>query len=221
MTVVVLRTVPVLRRRRCSLHGDGHVRRIRDDVVDGRALLRLGDQRLDVLPTRVGIDIVGDLDPLEAVADLVIDSEDALDIHVAFERRRHRLQLDIAILRDRRDSGGQAAREADQDIFDRRGSQILGREALGVIGIERKRLLAPLLLAEAVEALHGRMAMGAVLPLTGGTPLELSSNGCVGERFACTDQCFHVDSVVYRLCRFRHRTAPLATGNKPILTQNK
>ena len=74
MTVVVLGTVPILRRRRrCSLHGDGHVRRIRDDVVDGRALLRLGDQRLDVLPTRVGIDIVGDLDPLEAVADLVVN----------------------------------------------------------------------------------------------------------------------------------------------------
>ena len=159
--------------------------------------------------------------PLEAVADVVIDAEDALDIHVAFERRRDRLQLDVAILRDRGDAGRQAAREADQDIFDRCGAQILGREALGVIGIERKRLLAPLLLAQAEEALHGRMAMGAVLPLTGGTPLELGGGGCVGQCFACTDSASTLTPLFTVFAVSDIGLPPFATGDKPTLAQNR
>ena len=60
-TVVTLRTGSLLtrcRRGAGSGHLDGDVRRVGDDVIDRRALLRLGDERLDVLALRVGIDLV-------------------------------------------------------------------------------------------------------------------------------------------------------------------
>ena len=92
-------------------------------------------------------------------------------------RRLDRLQLDVAVLGDRGDAGGQAARQPDQHIFDRRRALVLGREDLGMVGIEREGRLAVLLLAQTVEALDGRMAVGAVLPFAGRAPLELRGLG--------------------------------------------
>src|SRR5262245_16407198 len=74
------------------------VGRIGDDVVHRGALLRLRHQSLDVLALGVGVDVVGDLDAAETVAHIAVDAEDALDVHVALDRRRHRAQLDIAML---------------------------------------------------------------------------------------------------------------------------
>ena len=37
---------------------------------------------------RVGVDVVGHLDAVEAVAHVAVDAEDALDVHPALERRR-------------------------------------------------------------------------------------------------------------------------------------
>src|ERR1700722_12302844 len=76
-----------------SLHCHGHVRRVSDYVVHCGALLRLRDERLEILATRIRINIVRHADALEAVADLVIDAEDALQIHIAFNGRLDRLQL--------------------------------------------------------------------------------------------------------------------------------
>ena len=67
-----------LRRGAGSDHLDGDVRRIGDDVIHRRALLRLRDQRLDVFALGVGVDLVADLDAAEAVADVAVDAEDAL-----------------------------------------------------------------------------------------------------------------------------------------------
>ena len=78
----------------------------------------------------VGVDVVGHLDPAEAVADVAVDAEDALDVHVALERGRHRAQLDLAVLGDGGDAGGQAAGEADEHDFDRRRPVVLGGEDL-------------------------------------------------------------------------------------------
>ena len=95
------------------------------------------------------------------------------EIHVAFDGGRDRAQLDVAMLRDRGDAGGQAARQADQHIFDRRGAFVLGGEHLRMVGIELEGRLAVLFLAQSVEAFDGRVAVGAVLPFAGRAPLEL------------------------------------------------
>src|SRR6478735_7742256 len=63
---------------------DGYVRRIGDDVVHRRALLRLRHDRLDLLLRRVGVDVEGDLDVVVAVADVAVDAQDPLDVHRAF-----------------------------------------------------------------------------------------------------------------------------------------
>ena len=58
-TVVVSATAAVLAPAGAgSGHVDGDVGRVGDDVVDGRALLRLRDQRLDLVGGGVGVDLV-------------------------------------------------------------------------------------------------------------------------------------------------------------------
>ena len=124
------------------------------DVVDRRALLRLRDDRLDFLLRRVGVDLERHLDVVVAVAHVAVDAEDAADVHLAFELRLDRAQLDAAILRDGGDAGGEAAREADEHVLDRRDALVLGREDLGMVGVEGRLGLVLLLLAEAEEALR-------------------------------------------------------------------
>ena len=128
--------------------------------------------------------LVLDLDAVEAVADVAVDAEDALDIHVAFNRRRDRPQLDLPVLGHRRDAGGQATRQADQDILDGRRAHVLRGEDLGMVGIELEGFLAALLLAQAEETLDRRVAVGAVLPFTGGAPFEFGGFRRLGQRIA-------------------------------------
>ena len=88
------------------------------------------------------------------------------------------------MLGHRRDAGGQAARQADQDIFDGRRALVLRGEDLGMVGIELEGLLAALLLAQAEEALDRRVAVGAVLPFAGGAPFEFGGFRRLGQRIA-------------------------------------
>ena len=106
-------------------------------VVHGRALLRLRDDRLDVLLRRVRVDLERHLDVVVAVAHVAVDAEDAADVHLAFELRLDRAQLDAAILRDGRDAGREAAREPDEHVLDRRDAVVLRGEDLRMIGLER------------------------------------------------------------------------------------
>src|SRR4051812_19330110 len=197
MTMVVRRSM-IRSAGAASASGDfdRDVRRIGDDVVDRGALLRLRDDRFDVLLRRVRVDVERHLDVVVAVADVAVDSQDALDVHRPFELRFDRAQLDAAVLRDGGDAGGQAAREADEDELDRRGAEVLGGEDLRVVGVERELGLVLLVLAEAVELLDLRLAVGAVLPLAGRPPLELRGLGGVPERFPRRKQCPYVDAVV-------------------------
>src|ERR1700689_4694978 len=144
---------------------DGDVRRVRESVEHGGALLRLGHQRLDVLPRRVRVDVEGHLDVVVAVADVAVGAEDAADVVPALDRGLDRAQLDAAVLRDRRDTPRPAAPQADGEVLDRRDAVVLGREGLGVVGLERPLLLVALLLAEAEEALDLDRAVPAALPL--------------------------------------------------------
>src|SRR5262245_65107821 len=88
---------------------DGDVGRVGDHVVHGRALLRLRDQRLDFLLRGIGVDVERHGDAVVAVAHLAVDAEDALDVHRAFDLRLDRIELDAAVLGDRRDARGETA----------------------------------------------------------------------------------------------------------------
>src|SRR6266508_6216020 len=86
-------TSPAMTNERLNIGGnvlahlDRDIGRIGHDVVDGRTLLRLRHERFDIFALGVGIDLVGDVNATEAVADVAVDTQDALDVHVAFDRR--------------------------------------------------------------------------------------------------------------------------------------
>src|SRR5215831_7336959 len=92
---------------------DECLRRVGYDIEDGRALLRLGDQRLKVVAGRVGIDEEPDGDRIEAVPHVGVGAEDAEDVHLAFDRGGDRPKLDVPELGDRGDARGQAPGQAD------------------------------------------------------------------------------------------------------------
>src|SRR5436190_7998650 len=165
MTTAVVRTVPAASCGDAALsHLDRYVGWVGDDVVDRGSLLRLRDDRLDVGGRGVGVDLVGHFYAVEAVANVLIHAEDAAHVHPGLERRRHRAQLDLARLGDGRNAGGEAARETGKDDLHRRGRIVFGCEHLGMVGIEGELLLVLLLGAQAVEALDGGAAVGAVDP---------------------------------------------------------
>src|SRR5215467_2484753 len=174
---------------------DGDVRRIREGVEHGGALLGLGDQRLDLLPRRVRVDGERHLDVVEAVADVAVGPEDPADVVRALDRRLDRAQLDAAVLRDGRYTPGQAAGQADEEVLDRRDAVVLRREDLGVVRFERPLLVVALLLAEAEEALDLHRAVDAALPLGGRAPGELSGLGRGLQRVTRLEQRLDVDSV--------------------------
>ena len=179
-------------------HFDGDVHRVRDGVVHGRALLRLRDDRLDVLLRRVRVDVEGHLDVAVAVAHVAVHAENPLDVHLAFELRLDRAELDTTILRNRRDARGEAARQPDEDVLDRRDPVVLRREDLGMVGLEARLGLVRLLLTKAEEAFDRRLAVRAFHPLAGCSPRELCCLGRALERIARIEERLHVDSVVHR-----------------------
>ena len=90
-----------------SIHYDCDIRRIGHDVIDCRSLLRLCDESFDIFAFCIGVDLVRHLDTAEAIAHVVVYAEDALDIHVPFEGRSNRTQLNVAVLGNRSDTRGQ------------------------------------------------------------------------------------------------------------------
>src|SRR5262249_39021062 len=222
VTVVIGRpsSYALATRRVALLHFDGHVRRIGHDIVNRRALLRLRNESLNIFAFRVGIDLVGDLDAIEAVANVAVDAEDALDVHVALDGGLYRAQLNVAMLGDRRDAGGQTAGKSDQDEFDRRGPFVLGGEHFGVVGIEGERGLAVLFLAQAVEAFDRRVAVRAVLPFAGRAPLELCSLRGFGQRLARRDQSFDVHAVFDSAASISHRCLRTLAASLDALTHS-
>ena len=103
---------------------------------------------------RVGVDLVGHPDVTEAVTDVAVRAQDASHVHPALDRGRHAAQLDLSVLRNGGDTGRQAAGEGYEHVFDRRGTVVLGRENLGVVGVERVLGPVALLFTKSEEALH-------------------------------------------------------------------
>src|SRR5215467_12364109 len=203
-TVVVLSMAlpryPLERARWISRRGrsgdlDSDVRRVRESVEHRRALLRLGDKRLDLLLRGVGVDGESHLDVVVAVADVAVGTEDPADVVRAFDRRLDGAQLDAAVLRDGRHAGCEATRQADEEVLDRRYAVVLRREDLRVVGFEHPLVLVALLLAETEEALDLDRAVHACLPHGGRAPAELSGLRRTLQRFTRLEQCLHVDPI--------------------------
>src|SRR5689334_21245015 len=119
ITVVVSGTAasPLLTRAR-SGHVDGDADRVGEDVVDRGALLRLRDQRPDLLGSGVRVDLVADGDAAEAVADVRVGAENPVQVHLGGQGGPYRPELDRPLLGDGGDARGQASAQGDQDVLD-------------------------------------------------------------------------------------------------------
>ena len=94
------------------------------------------------------------------------------------------------------DSGGEATRQCSEDHLGRRDPVVLGREQLGMVGVQREGLLVRLLLAETEEALDRRTAVCAVDPLTRCPELELRRLRSAAECFTRFEKRADIDTVV-------------------------
>src|SRR6516162_1985409 len=112
-------------------------------------------------------------DGAEAIAYVVVDAEDALNVHVGFERGLDRMELYAASLGDCGNARREAARKTREDEFDRSRSLVLGRKDLWVVCLDRERLVAGLLGSEPEEIANRGAAVCAIQPLAACTPLEL------------------------------------------------
>ena len=153
-----------------------------EDVVDRGAFLRLRDKGFDLFRGCVGVDLVAHPDTGEAVADLGICAQDSMEILVGLDGCLHRAQLNLAMLGDRGDARRQAAAQRDQHVLHRRDAVVLRGERERMVDVISERRLVMLLLAEPVESVHGRAAVGAADPGNRCTPLELGDLGGFGQR---------------------------------------
>src|SRR6187549_2297662 len=113
MITVVVRTAVVVMAGRsvgsASADGDLDRRGVGQGVEHRGALLRLRDEPCDLLGGRVRVDVEVDVDVLEAVPDLRVATQDAQDVVLPLDRRLDGAELDAAMLRDGRDTRGEAA----------------------------------------------------------------------------------------------------------------
>ena len=128
--------------------------RVGHDVEDGRALLGLGHDRLEILPGGVGVDREPDRHPVEAVADTGVGAQHPREVHLTLDGRGTDRSW-MPRLGDRGDAGGQAAARLTSTTR-RAWRRCPPRRTLRVVGVEDVRGAMLLLAAEAPEAFHGR-----------------------------------------------------------------
>src|SRR6516164_11018441 len=103
-------------------------------------------------------------DSVEAIAYIVVDAEDALNVHVGLERGLDRMELYTAPLGDRGNARREAACKTGEDEFDWSRRIVLGRKDLRVVCLNRERLVAGLLSSEPEEIADSGAAMRAFQP---------------------------------------------------------
>ena len=108
----------------------------------------------------------------------------------------HGAELDLAVLRHGRDAAGEAARQRDEQDLDGRGAVVLGREELGVVGVE------PELAGRSCSSPRPKKPCAVVwlwVPCTQvlvTRHVELGAGGLGGERLARSSQELDVNAVV-------------------------
>src|SRR5215470_4903071 len=136
-------------------------------------------------------------DGAEAIAHIVVDAEDALNVHVGLERGLDRMELYAAPLGNRGNARREAARKTGEDEFDRSRSIVLGRKDLRVVCLDRERLVAGLLSSEPKEITDSGAAVRAIQPLAACAPLELRRLRHLLQGLARAEQCSHINAVVH------------------------
>ena len=129
-----------------------------------------------------------DADGAEAVAHVVVDAENALNVHVGLERRLDRMKLDAAPLGDRGNARGQTARQAGRERVRPASERCLRRRNLGMVRLDGERLVSRLLGAEPEELSDRGAAVRAVQPLATGPPFELRGFRRLLQCFARADR---------------------------------
>jgi len=129
-----------------SIHDDRDIRRVCNDVIDCRSLLRLRDESFDIFAFCIGVNLVGHLDAAEAIAHVIAYAKNTLEVNVPFHGRGDRAQLNVSVLGNRCDTCGQTACQPNQDVLGRRGALVLGCKKFRVVSIESKSSLAMLFL---------------------------------------------------------------------------
>src|SRR5215468_3146159 len=94
-------------------------------------------------------------DSAEAIAHVVVDAEDALNVHVGLERGLDRMELYPAPLGDRGNARREATRKTGEDEFDGSRSIVPGRKDLWVVCLDRESLAAGLLSSKPEEIADG------------------------------------------------------------------
>src|SRR3954449_10242020 len=97
-----------------DLYGDR--RAVGDDVEHSGAGLGLLDDLAQLLGRRIALDVERHPDLLVAVADIGIESEDAVEVDVAFDGRGDFTQLDAAGGSDVDEAGGQTSGQGMQQV---------------------------------------------------------------------------------------------------------
>ena len=191
-----------------SVYLDAYACRVRDDIEYGRAFLRLGDQRFDLVGSSVRIDLVFYLNTVKSISHVLVDTKDALHVHGAFDRCHNRMQLNSAILCDSRNARRQATRQTDEDVLDGSRAFIFGSKDLRMVGIKGELRSMFLLPTKSKKVSNGRVTVGTVDPLAGRTPLELGGFGRIGKCFARVKQRLNVHPVVHLPLGYRNVRAP-------------
>ena len=151
---------------------DRHRHAVGDDVVDSRAGFGLFDD-LAQLGGVVALELEADLDLLVPVADSVAEAEDAEQVDVALDSGLDLGEVDLASRRDVGDAGGEAGGQGVQHVLDRRRGVVGADEYDRMIGVEDMRVGVLHLLHRSVEAVNGRLVVGAADPFVGRPELEL------------------------------------------------
>jgi len=71
-----------------------------------------------------------------------------LNVHISPDNCRDGSELNVAVLGNSGNSRRQAARQSNQDIFDRRGPFVLSGEDLGMVGVKAESSFVVLFLAQ-------------------------------------------------------------------------
>jgi hypothetical protein len=121
----------------------------------------------------VAVDGEFDANALIAVADVLRQAQDAAKVHVAFDRGLDAVQLHTSRRGDVRDAGGQAARQRDQQEFNRGRAGVVADEHCRVVGIELEHAHVLMLAAGTAERLDAAAAVGPAHPLIPGAKLEV------------------------------------------------
>ena len=162
-------------------------------------LLRVLDDRAQLLGRRVALDRERAADLGEAVAVGVVEAEAAAHVHVALEGRGDLGQADLAGRRAVDERRRQARGERVQQVLGRVRAGVGAEQHGGLAGVEQEGLACgscpP---RRRREALDGGAVVGAVEPLVGGAEGERAELGLGADRVQRPEHLLRVDPVADR-----------------------